>query len=82
MPSVALSRLVPATHRRVGRMTRHGADWRAIARRLALENSRLQVQMRAQLDEVRKSQARLVDASDTERRAWSEILTTGPNSGS
>ena len=77
MPRVAVSRLVPATHRRVGRLIRHDADWRAIAVRLALENSRLQVQLRGQLDEVRQSQARLVDASDTERRRLERDLHDG-----
>src|SRR5260370_30720239 len=77
MPKGAVSRLVPATHRRVGRLIRQGSDWRAIARRLALENADLQVQLGAQLDEVRQSRARLVDAADNERRRLARDLHDG-----
>ena len=77
MPRVAVSRLVPATHRPVGRMIRHGADWRVIARRLALENADLQVQLGAQLDEMRQSRARLVEAADNERRRLERDLHDG-----
>jgi len=77
MPSVALSRLVPATHRRVGRLIRQGSEWRAIARRLALENADLQVQLGAQLDEMRQSRARLVEAADNERRRLERDLHDG-----
>jgi glucose-6-phosphate-specific signal transduction histidine kinase len=54
---MAVSLLVPAKPRRVGQMIRHGADWRAIARRLALEKPDLKVQLGAQLDELRHSRA-------------------------
>jgi len=77
MPSVAVSRLVPATHRRVRRLICHDADWRAIARRLALENADLQVQLGAQLAEVRQSRARLVEAADSERRRLERDLHDG-----
>src|SRR5258708_31284994 len=77
MPRVAVSRLVPATHRRVERLIRHRADWRAIARRLALENADLQVQLGAQLDELRQSRARLVEAADSERRRLDRDLHDG-----
>ena len=77
MPRVPVSRLVPAKHRRVGRMIRHGADWRAIARRLALENADLQVQLGAQLDELRQSRARLVEAADSERSRLERDLHDG-----
>jgi hypothetical protein len=39
-----------------------------LAVRLALENARLQVHLRAQLDEVQQSRTRLVEAADSERR--------------
>src|SRR5260370_27090250 len=77
MPKVAVSWLVPATHRRLGRLIRHGADWRAIARRLALDNADLQVQLGAQLDELRQSRARLVEAADSERRRLERDLHDG-----
>src|SRR6266852_9312926 len=77
MPRVAVSRLVPTTHRRVERQIRHGADWRAIARRLALENADLQVQLGAQLDEVQQSRTRLVEAADSERRRLERDLHDG-----
>src|SRR5713101_9134925 len=77
MPRVAVSRLVPTTPRRVARQIRHGADWRAIARRLALENADLQVQLGAQLDELRQSRARLVEAADSERSRLERDLHDG-----
>jgi signal transduction histidine kinase len=40
----------------------------ATAVRLTVENDRLQDEVRAQLDEVRESRARIVEATDTERR--------------
>jgi len=76
MPRVAVSRLVPAAHWRVGRLILQ-ADSRAIARRLALENADLQVQLGAQLDELRQSRARLVEAADTERRRLERDLHDG-----
>ncbi len=82
--SVAIARLVPATRRRFGHRLRinanwfgRGAHWRAIVVRLALENARLQVQVRGQLDEVRQSRARLVEASDSERRRLERDLHDG-----
>src|SRR5260370_22275545 len=77
MPRLAVSRLVPARHRRVGRLSRHGAEWRAMARRLAHENADLQVQLGAQLDELRQSRARLVEAADSERRRLERDLHDG-----
>ena len=44
---------------------------------LALENARLQVQVRAQLNEVRQSRARLVGAADSERRRLERDLHDG-----
>jgi len=52
-------------------------DTAAAAVRLALENARLQVQLRAQLDEVRQSRARLVEAADGERRRVERDLHDG-----
>jgi signal transduction histidine kinase len=52
-------------------------DTAAAAVRLALENARLQVQLRAQLDEVRQSRARLVEAADDERRRVERDLHDG-----
>ncbi len=77
MPKGAVSRLVPATHRRVGRVIRHDTDWRAIAKRLALENADLRVQRGAQVDELRQSQGRLVEAADNERRRLERDLHDG-----
>lgn len=45
--------------------------------RLALENARLQAQLRAQLRDVRESRARLVDATDRERRRVERDLHDG-----
>ncbi len=47
------------------------------AARLALENVRLQLQLRAQLDEVRQSRARLVEAADDGRRRLERDLHDG-----
>ncbi len=52
-------------------------DAAAAAARLALENARLQVQLRAQLEEVRQSRARLVEAADSERRRVERDLHDG-----
>ena len=49
----------------------------AAAVRLALENARLQVQLRAQLDDVRQSRTRLVEAADSERRRVERDLHDG-----
>ena len=45
--------------------------------RLALENERLAAQVRAQLEEVRASRARIVEAADTERRRIERDLHDG-----
>jgi signal transduction histidine kinase len=45
--------------------------------RLALENERLAAQVRAQLDEVRQSRARIVEAADAERRRIERDLHDG-----
>ena len=47
------------------------------AARLALENSRLQAELRARLREVRASRARIVEASDAERRRIERDLHDG-----
>ena len=47
------------------------------AARLALENERLQAEVRAQLEEVRASRARIVTAADTERRRIERNLHDG-----
>jgi signal transduction histidine kinase len=47
------------------------------ATRLSLENDRLQAEVRAQLTEVRELSARLVDASDAERRRMERDLHDG-----
>jgi signal transduction histidine kinase len=47
------------------------------AARLAVENSRLQAQLRAQLAEVRASRARIVAAGDAERRRLERDLHDG-----
>jgi signal transduction histidine kinase len=47
------------------------------AARLAVENSRLQAQLRAQLAEVRASRARIVSAADAERRRLERDLHDG-----
>jgi signal transduction histidine kinase len=44
---------------------------------LALENARLQVELRAQLEEVRASRARIVQAADAERRRIERDLHDG-----
>jgi signal transduction histidine kinase len=52
-------------------------DTAAAAVRMALENARLQVQLRAQLEEVRQSRARLVEAADSERQRVERNLHDG-----
>ena len=52
-------------------------DAAAAAVRMALENARLQVQLRAQLEEVRQSRARLVEAADNERQRVERDLHDG-----
>jgi signal transduction histidine kinase len=47
------------------------------AARLALENERLQAELRAQLEEVRASRARIVQAGDDERRRLERNLHDG-----
>jgi signal transduction histidine kinase len=49
----------------------------AAAAKLAIENERLQVEIRAQLQEVRASRARLVEASDAARRRLERDLHDG-----
>jgi len=49
----------------------------ALMARLALENERLAAQVRAQLEEVRASRARIVDAADAERRRIERDLHDG-----
>jgi signal transduction histidine kinase len=52
-------------------------DTAAAAVHLALQNARLQVQLRAQLEEVRQSRARLVEAADSERQRVERDLHDG-----
>jgi signal transduction histidine kinase len=52
-------------------------DAAAAAARLAIENSRLQADLRAQLEEVRASRTRIVGASDAERRRIERDLHDG-----
>jgi signal transduction histidine kinase len=52
-------------------------DAAAAAVRMALENGRLQAELRAQLREVQQSRARLVDAADNERRSVERDLHDG-----
>ena len=52
-------------------------DAAAAAARLALENERLQAELRAQLAELRDSRARFVEASDAERRRLERDLHDG-----
>src|SRR5713101_5875990 len=52
-------------------------DTAAAAVHLALQNARLQVQLRAQLEEVRQSRARLVEAADGERQRVERDLHDG-----
>jgi signal transduction histidine kinase len=47
------------------------------AARMAIENARLQVELRAQLDEVRASRKRIVEAGDSERRRIERNLHDG-----
>ncbi len=49
----------------------------AAAARLALENERLQAEVRARLEELRASRARIVDAGDAERRRLERDLHDG-----
>jgi hypothetical protein len=49
----------------------------AAAARLGLENEQLQAQVRAQLEEVRASRARIVEAGDAERRRVEQNLHDG-----
>jgi signal transduction histidine kinase len=48
-----------------------------VAARMALENARLQAELRAQLDEVRASRKRIVAAGDAERRRLERDLHDG-----
>ena len=49
----------------------------AAAARLALENERLQAEVRARLEELRASRARIVEAGDTERKRLERDLHDG-----
>jgi signal transduction histidine kinase len=49
----------------------------ASAARLALENERLQAEARAQLEDLRSSRARIIEAGDTERRRLERDLHDG-----
>jgi len=52
-------------------------DSAGAAARLALENERLQAELRAQLVEIRRSRARIVEAGDQERRRLERDLHDG-----
>ena len=43
---------------------------------IALENARLHVELRARVEELRGSRARIVEAGQRERHDWSAISTT------
>jgi len=82
--SLAVAHPAPAARPRFGHLIRinaywfgPSADWRAIAVQLALENARLQAQLRAQLDQVRQSRARIIEAADKERRRLERDLHDG-----
>ena len=47
---------------------------------MALEHSRPQAEVQAQLEQVRASRARIVEAGDDGRRRSSVICTTAPSS--
>ena len=49
----------------------------ASAARLALENERLQAEARAQLEDLRSSRARIIEAGDAERRRLERDLHDG-----
>ncbi len=49
----------------------------AAAARLVLENERLQAEVRAQLEDLRASRARIVEAGDAERRRLERDLHDG-----
>src|SRR5918911_475070 len=72
-----LIRLVPAIA--VADLVERPAVGRSVssAAGLALENERLLAELRAQLDEVRDSRARIVEASVTERRRLERNLHDG-----
>ncbi len=70
--SVALLVHDPALNEDPGLVEAAGA-----AARFAIENERLQAELRAQLQEVRASRARLVEAGDTERRRVERDLHDG-----
>ncbi len=53
----------------------------AAAASMALEHVRLQAEVQAQLEQVRASRARIVEAGDAERAGWSAICTTARSSG-
>ena len=46
------------------------------AARLAVENEQLQAEVRARLEELRASRARIVETGDAERRAASSVTST------
>ena len=50
----------------------------AAAARLALQNGRLEAEVRAQLESVRESRARVAEAADAERRRIERVLQEGP----
>ena len=64
-----------------GRGARAGARGGASAA-LALENERLEAELRARLEELQTSRARLVEVSMSSAGAWSGICTTAPSSAS
>jgi signal transduction histidine kinase len=73
-PDAPVAALVhdPALLERRALLTAAGA-----AARLALENERLQAELRAQLEELRASRARIVNAGDEERRRLERDLHDG-----
>ena len=66
-------------HRRPARAHRghrHGARGRS---RLAIDNERLQADLRSQLADLRASRERIVERSDADGCDWSATCTTAPN---
>ena len=65
------------TRARAARRFAAGRARSTAAARLALENERLQAEVRAQLEELRASRARIVDAGDAERKRLERDLHDG-----
>ena len=62
---------------RAWRSSRSWSGWTAAAASMALEHARLQAEVQAQLEQVRASRARIVEAGDAERRRLERDLHDG-----